>query len=161
MPAATTATTAPPASWRLRRNCSLTPRQALAAWSPAVLGLLAVAVFWAVQGWWWVSVFALVNMAGLAAALCCYTRHALDGDTLALGDDGMLYIEQQCGAQLRRVAWRASLVRMDVGEGRGGAIVLRAGRERLEVGARAAPPQRDLAARELRSALRLAPLRRP
>jgi uncharacterized membrane protein len=142
------------ASWRLRRNCSLTPRQALAAWSPPMLGLLAVAVFWAVQGWWWISLFALINMAALAGALRLYVRHALDGDTLALGDDGVLTIEQQRGAQLRRVAWRASLVRMEVAED--GAILLRAGRDRLEVGARAAPPQRDLAARELRSALRLA-----
>ena len=86
-------------------------RQALAAWSPPMLGWLAVAAFWAVLGWWSITLFAVANMAALATALRLYARHALDGDTLALGDDGMLV----------------------------------------------APSQRDLVARELRGALRLAP----
>lgn len=139
--------------WRLRRNCSLTPRQTLAAWSVPLLLLLGVALFAAAQRWWWVAAFALLDMAGLAAALCCYARHALDGETLHLGDDGLLHIEQQCGARLHRVAWRASLVRMEAAGD--GPITLWAGPQRLEIGRQAVPAQRRQAARELRQALRL------
>ena len=139
--------------WRLRRNCSLTPQQALLAWALPNAVLLGVTLFAAFQGWWWVVAFALLNIAGLATALWLYSRHALDGETLFLADDGMLHIEQQCGTRLQHLAWRASLVSLEVAED--GPITLRAGRERLEIGSQAAPATRDMTARELRRALRL------
>lgn len=141
------------ARWRLRRNCSLTPSQALAAWSLPVVALLAVAAFSAAQGWWWVVLFALLDVAGLAVALWLYSRHALDGDTLLLDDAGVLHIEQQRGGVQRHTAWPASLVRLDAIAGE--PITLWAGREQLTVGAEVAAPQREAAARELRRALRL------
>lgn len=141
------------AGWRLKRNCSLTPRQALGAWSLPVAALLAVALFSAVQGWWWVVLFALLDTAGLAAALWRYSRHALDGDTLLLDDDGVLHIEQRDGERQRHTAWQASMVRIDAAEGE--PITLRAGRAQLTVGAQVAAPQRELMAAELRRALRL------
>lgn len=140
-------------SWRLKRNCSLTPRQALLAGGVPVLALLSVALFAAVQGWWWVVVFALLNIGALAAAFCLYARHALDGETLQLADDGMLHIEQQCGTRLHRIAWPASLVRLEARHGE--PITLWAGRERLQIGRQALPATRDLTAQQLRRALHL------
>ncbi|MBW8847484.1 MAG: hypothetical protein JF607_21175 [Burkholderiales bacterium] len=70
-------------------------RPALAAWSPPMLGWLAVAAFWAELGCWWTTLFAVANMAALVTALRLYARRSLDGDTLALGDDGMLVAPSQ------------------------------------------------------------------
>ena len=142
---------ATPVCWQLRRNCSLTPRQALLAWALPVAALLGVALGAALLGWWWVVVFAFVDLAGLLAACWRYSRHALDGETLLLGDDGMLHIERQDAQRLLRTAWPASLVRVELRAGE--AITLRAGRERLEVGLQATPRARERAARELRERL--------
>ena len=141
------------ARWRLKRNCSLTPRQALGAWALPLLALLCVAGFAAVQGWWWVAGFALFDIACLVAALGVYSRHALDGETVVLGDDGMLRIEQQRGQRLLCVAWPAPLVRMEAAAGE--PISVWAGRERLELGVHATPQARDRAALELGCALKL------
>jgi uncharacterized membrane protein len=140
------------AQWNLSRNCALTPRQALLAWSlPAGL-LLAVAAAGAALAWWWVTVFALATLGGLATALWHYCRHALDGDTLVLGDDGLLRIEQRDGHRRQRCSWRASLVRMEAPDG--GPITLWAGREKLQVGLQVPPTRRRAAARELQRLLR-------
>ncbi|RZJ12652.1 MAG: DUF2244 domain-containing protein, partial [Rubrivivax sp.] len=77
-------------SWRLKRNCSLTPRQTLTAWAVPVAALLAVALFAAAQRWWWVVAFVMADVAGLVVAVRFYARHALDGETLRLSDDGLL-----------------------------------------------------------------------
>ena len=140
-------------SWRLKRNCSLTPRQALTAWALPVAWLLGIALLAGLKGSWWIVAFALLNVGALMAALICYARHAADGDVLWLSDDGMLHIEQQCGARVRTTVWRASLVRLEAAAGE--PITLRAGREQLQVGAQALPAARELALRELRRALRL------
>lgn len=142
-----------PQRWRLRRNCSLTPRQALAAWLPPLAALAGVAVFSALQGWWWVVLFAVFNVAGLTAALYLYARHALDGDTLLLDEDGLLHIEQQHGGRQYCRVWPASMVRLDTGLD--GCIQLRAGREQVHVGREVPDAVRRLAAGELRQALPL------
>jgi len=139
--------------WRLKRNCSLTPRQALAAWALPVTWLLGIAALAGLQGSWWIVGFALLNVLVLIVALKCYAAHALDGDVLWLSDDGMLHIEQQCGARVRTTVWRASLVRLEVTAGE--PITLWAGCERLRVGAQVMPAARELAVCELRRALRL------
>jgi uncharacterized membrane protein len=144
--------------WRLTRNCSLTPRQAVGAWSIPVVALLAVALFSAVQGWWWVALFALADIAALVLALWLYTRHALDGDTLLLDDDGMLRIEQQRGGRCQRIAWRASMVRLELVDGE--PIRLWAGREQLQIGSEVTAPERPITAGENRRALPLADLNR-
>jgi len=140
-------------SWRLKRNCSLTPRQTLAAWAVPVGALLAVSLFAAVQGWWWVVAFVLADVAVLAVAVRLYARHALDGETLRLGDDGMLIIEQRRGDHVHHIACRASLVRLET-FGRGNPITLWAGPRKLEIGTHAVPAMRDRTAQELRRALR-------
>ncbi len=145
--------------WRLRRNCSLTPRQALLAWSLPVVALVFVAAFAVWQGWWWVALFAALDVAGLVVALWLYTRHALDGDTLLLDDDGMLHIEQQHGRHQRHVVWHASMVRLDDQDTRQ-PICLSAGREQLKIGAQVTSRVRELTARELRRALPMAALQR-
>lgn len=142
------------ASWRLKRNCSLTPRQALGAWALPLLMLLGVASFAAVQGWWWVVGFALFDIACLAAALSVYSRHALDGETVVLGDDGMLRIEQQRGQRRVLTTWPAGLVRMQAPVA-GEPITVWAGRERLQLGAHATPYDRERLAAELAGVLRL------
>jgi uncharacterized membrane protein len=143
----------PTATWHLKRSCRLTPRQALAAWAVPVTWLTGIAVVAASQGKGWITLLALINIAALVAALSAYARHARDGDTLWLSADGMLHIEQQCGTRRRTTVWRASMVRVDAAAGE--PITLRAGRERLQIGAEAAATQRELMVRQLRRALNL------
>jgi len=128
-------------------------RQALAAWALPLALLLAVAGFAALQGWWWVVAFAAVDIAALVVALRLYSRHALDGEIVMLGDDGMLRVEQQRGSRVLSAAWPASLVRLDTADGE--LITLRAGRDCLRIGRHATPACRELASRELRQRLRL------
>ncbi|KQW43647.1 MULTISPECIES: DUF2244 domain-containing protein [unclassified Roseateles] len=140
-------------SWQLRRNCSLTPCQALLAASVPALALLGVSLAAAAQGMWWVVLFALLNIVVLAAALCSYARHALDGETLRLGEDGMLHIEQQCGTRLQRISWPVSMVRIQARDGE--PITLWAGPHSLQIGREARPAMRQQTALQLRRALRL------
>lgn len=137
--------------WRLRRNCSLTPRQALAAWAWPAAGLIGVGTLAAVNGAWWIVGFSLLNVAALTAALCSYARHALDGDLLWLSEDGLLHVEQRCGMRVRTTVWRASQVRLDLDDR--GLIRLWAGPECLLVGAQVAHALREEAVHELRRAL--------
>ena len=137
--------------WTLRRNCSLTPRQSLVAWAVPLMLLLAVAALAGLLGWWWVLGFALLTAGVLAAALWLYARHALDGETLRLADDGLLHIEQQCGLRRQHRVCQAALVKLETT--RDGSLTLWTGHTPTRVGAQAVPARRERAARELRQAL--------
>ncbi len=85
--------------WELRRNRSLTPRQTLACFAAlcAFNGVVAV-VFW-LLGYAWVSFFAALETAGVAAALLSFARHACDAESLSLVD-GRLTVRKRSGPTL-------------------------------------------------------------
>jgi uncharacterized membrane protein len=91
--------------WLVRRNCSLTPRQTLAVWAALLALSLAVGLFFAVQGAWYVLAFSVLEMAAVTAAFVVYSRHATDSDRI-VHENGMLFVEKMRGG-------RSSTIRLD------------------------------------------------
>jgi uncharacterized membrane protein len=83
--------------WLLRRNCSLSPRQLALAYALLCAGALGIALVFLLQGVWFVFGFALVELAGIAAALLHYARHALDHEHIALTDRCLLVERVKAG----------------------------------------------------------------
>ncbi len=140
--------------WRLARNCSLTPRQTLISWAvPIGVSLLVAIAFWA-MGYGVVALFCMVEVLAVGVALWVYARHAVDGDTVELGDDGVMHIERRCGAQDAVITWNAADVRMEV-DARGRWVVWR-GPHRLTIGTETTAKRRRQAAQEVSDALQIA-----
>jgi uncharacterized membrane protein len=91
--------------WELRRNCSLAPREATLACALLCAGAFGVALVFALHGLWIVLAFALLEIAGVIAALVHYARHATDRERIALAE-GCLLVE-------RIEAGQHALVRLD------------------------------------------------
>jgi uncharacterized membrane protein len=101
----------------LRRNCSITPRGALAAFALCAAFSLAIAIAFAWVGAWMVLPFAGIEMVALAAALVAFARHTGDYEALSCRD-GMLVLEARCGARQERREWNAAWVRVRERKGR-------------------------------------------
>jgi uncharacterized membrane protein len=71
--------------WRIRRNCSLTPRQSLSATLVSVALVLAMnaasVIFFRL---WFAVPFAMLYASAIVAAFVAYAKHATDGETLRL-----------------------------------------------------------------------------
>ena len=76
--------------WLLQRNCSMTPHRSAKVYGllGAIMAVLSVA--FALRGFWFVSVFAVIEMAGVALALRQWARHAGDRERIALSDNCLL-----------------------------------------------------------------------
>ena len=139
--------------WLMRRNCSLTPRQALQVYlllSGAALGIAAVFTW---RGAWMVLAFALVETAAVGAALLHYARHALDRERLVLAD-GWLLVERDDGSRHIALRLEAHTVRVSLPDERMRTLIrleTRAGT--VEVGRFITPPARRAMVNELRRAL--------
>jgi uncharacterized membrane protein len=139
--------------WLLKRNCSLTPRQLVAAY--AVLCLLSLgiaAAFWS-QGATLVMPFAWLEVVALGAALLLYGAHAADCERIRLQDD-MLTVEHACGRRTERAAFRRAAVRIEPEHGDGSLIELSGQGHRIMVGRYVRPELRRALADELRRTLR-------
>lgn len=140
--------------WVMKRNCSLTPRQALLVYALLCGATLGIALVFTWRGAWMVLAFALAESAAVGAALLYYARHALDQECIRLGDGG-LWVERRDGR-------RSSLVRLDPhhtrvslpDRGARTLIQLQARGQQIEVGRYLTPPARQEVAHQLRRALR-------
>lgn len=142
--------------WLLKRNCAMTPRQCLLAFTLACAAALLVAgVFWAI-GARLVLPFAVLESTALGLAFFWYARHATDRETLVLDGQRLVVEWEQAGAVMRRELARHWLQVEEAAHGPG-LIELRAGAARVQVGRYARPEQRRQLARELRWALQAAP----
>lgn len=65
------------AEWLLKRNCSLSPRQAAKAYGALCGALLLIGLVFTLRGAWWVLTFALVEIG--ATVLACCTLRAMPG----------------------------------------------------------------------------------
>jgi uncharacterized membrane protein len=141
--------------WELRRNCSVTPRQLLAAY----LMLCTVSLSIAAAFWWlgapYVLAFAAVEQVALMAALLAWARHAGDRETLTLSG-GELVVEQRFGANTERTAFRAEWLSVEPAVAQGSMVELAGQGRRVRVGRHLRPELRAGLARELRRALRQA-----
>lgn len=141
--------------WDLRRNCSISPRQLLAAY-----GLLCAIAMLIALGFWWQGVPSVLVFAGLellvvGIAMLVMARHARDRELITLANREMA-VEQHVGPQVERTCFRADWVRIEPAAGEGSLVELSGEGRRVRVGRHVRPELRDELAQELRRALRQA-----
>ena len=139
--------------WVLRRNCSLTPRQMLAAYLSVCVVSLAVA-----GGFLWLGAGIVLAFAGLellvfGIALLVHARHATDRETITLQGEA-LSVEYRCGSSVERMDFRSAWVRVEPVHGEGSLLELSGQGRRVRVGRYVRPELRGSLAQELRRALR-------
>jgi uncharacterized membrane protein len=124
-------------SWTLRRNCCVSPGQCLAGIASldgtlAILGLAALA-----YGLWVITLFCMVDLLAVSLAGLVYMRHARDGDTLHLLDDGSLIVEAERGSDMTRQIFNRNWVHVDLERSRdpqSAELWLRQGARRMRIG---------------------------
>ena len=143
------------AQWRLKRNCSLTPRQA--GWFFLLLcGLsLSVGLFFWLQGATLVLTFTALELVAAAIAFTLYARHATDGERIWLERE-RLVVELETAGRLERTEFAREWVRIEPQPGRGALIEVCAGGRSVKVGRFLRAELRPVLAQELRQALRTA-----
>ncbi|SFC80591.1 DUF2244 domain-containing protein [Massilia yuzhufengensis] len=142
------------AEWRMKRNCSLTPRQALLVYALLSAATLGIALVFTLRGAWMVLAFAVLESTAVGAALLHYSRHALDYERICL-QDGCLLVEYANGARTSVVRLEPAHARVSLdGAGLRSLVVIEARGQRVETGRFLTPSQRLELVRALRRALR-------
>lgn len=139
--------------WLLKRNCSLTPRQTIAAF--AVLCALSFGIAFIVvlvHGTWLVFAFALAEMIAVAAAFLHYARHAMDCERIVLGD-GCLLIEQSIAGRVQEIRLEPCWLHVTSPRNGRDMIALEARGVKVEIGRFITEQARQRIAKELRLGL--------
>ena len=119
--------------WRLRRNCSISPKQlGLLYSSLCVLSLGISAYFWA-QGATMVLPFALLELFAVGVALLVYARHAVDRESIALSG-AQLVVELEKGGRIERCEFNREWVRVEPKDDDHSLIELSGQGRRVQVG---------------------------
>lgn len=142
--------------WQLRRNCSITPRQMLAAYALLCTISLAVALFFWFTGARVVLAFTGFELMLLGAAMLLFARHAGDRETLTLVGRSLL-VERAIGARVERGAFSADWLTVEPAAGQNSLVELAGQGRTMRVGRFLRPELRADFARELRRAMRRAP----
>lgn len=143
-----------PVEWLMKRNCSLTPRQALLVYALLCTATLGIAVVFTLRGAWMVLAFALLESAAVGAALLHYCRHALDHERIRLDADGLL-VEQADGARRHALRFDPGHARVSLPDaGMRALVVIEARGVRTEIGRFLTPSARRDLASALQRALR-------
>jgi uncharacterized membrane protein len=138
--------------WVMRRNCSITPRQLVLAFSALCLMSFLVAVFFLLRGIWYIIGFTIVEIAAVGAAFVVFGRHVNDRETVRLSND-CLFVELVQVDQVRQYRLDPCSTRVEPPAGRNGLVVLDAKGTRVEIGRFLTEWKRRELARELKSAL--------
>lgn len=161
MDASTGTETPASAEWLMKRNCSLSPRQALLVYALLCAATLGIAFVFTLRGAWMVLAFALVEAAAVGAALLHYSRHALDHERVRL-EDGWLLVEHADGKRRQAVRLDPSHARVSLPDaGMRTLVRIEARGVQVEVGRFLTPSARLELVRALRQALRGASLLYP
>lgn len=145
---------APRAEWLMRRNCSLTPRQALLVYALLCSATLGIALVFLLQGAWMVLAFAVLESTAVGAALLHYSRHALDHERIVLDHTGLL-VEHSSGPRRHAVRLDPAHARVSLPDsGMRTLVVIEARGLRVETGRFLLPAHRIELVRALRQALR-------
>ncbi|GGE91590.1 DUF2244 domain-containing protein [Massilia psychrophila] len=83
--------------WLLQRNCSMTPHRSAKVYGCLGAAMAVLSLVFAWRGFWFVSVFAAIEMAGVALAVRHWARHAGDRERIALSADCLLIERIQAG----------------------------------------------------------------
>lgn len=140
--------------WDLRRNCSISPRQMLMAYTLVCVLALAVAF-----GFWWqgvqlVMAFAGVELLAVGVGMLLMARHARDREIITL-DGREMAVEQHVGPLVERTRFRAEWVRVEPAAAEGSLVELSGEGRSVRIGRHVRPELRFELAQELRRALRL------
>jgi len=139
-----------------RRNDSLSPQGRRTFFASIVAVSLTIAVFWAVQGAWYILPFAVVEMAVLFVALVIVERHAGDYESVSIDGDRVLIERFDRGRATRHSFdrhWAQVIVLHEGPGGRCGLRVRSHGRE-VSFGEFLTDQQRLQVAAELRRRLK-------
>lgn len=139
--------------WLLRRNCSLTPRQTVAAYGALCALSLSVAMVFLLHGVWPVLLFTAIELAAVTLAFLLYARHAADYEHIVL-TAGCLLVERVSAGRASHTVLEPYFTRVATPASAGGLVLLEAKGATLHVGGFAPPAQRRRLADELRQALR-------
>ena len=151
---------APAAEWLMKRNCSLSPRQALQVYALLCAATLGIALAFTLRGAWMVLAFSLLEAAALGAALLHYCRHALDYERVRLLD-GWLLVERADGLRRHEVRLDPAHTRVSLADGMRTLVRIEARGLQVEVGRFLTPSARLDLVRALRRALSRASLLYP
>lgn len=144
---------APALQWVLRRNCSATPSQLLAAYALLCASSLVVGLGFWLHGAGVVLAFAGLELLLVGAALLVYARHATDRETLTFAGRELL-VEHHRGPVVERSAFRAEWLSVEPAMAQGSLVELSGEGRRVRVGRYVRPELRAALAQEIRLALR-------
>lgn len=142
-----------PHDWLMKRNCSLSPRQVGWFYLSIASISLAIALFFAWRGTWFVLPFAWAELLGLGIALLVHGRHAADYERVTL-TEGMLVVETASAGRVTRQEFNPLWVRVELGESFRALVTLRSGKRAVQVGCHLDPYKRRKFAQELAAVLR-------
>lgn len=145
----------PSVSWRLRRNCSVTPAQLLLVYLMLCALSLTIGVFFWIQGAPFVTGFAGLEMLVVGWAFVVYARHATDGEWISL-QGASLVVERETAGRRERAEFERQWVRVEPVAGEHSLIALSGRGRKMEVGRFVRPELRQVLAGEIRRALRAA-----
>ena len=145
----------PSISWRLRRNCSVSPTQLLAVYLMLSAVSLAIGLFFWFQGAPFVIGFTGLELAVVGWAFLVYARHATDGEWISL-QGASLVVERETAGRRERAEFERQWVRVEPKAGEHSLIELSGRGRTMEVGRFVRPELRQVLAGEIRRALRAA-----
>jgi uncharacterized membrane protein len=141
--------------WYLKRNCSLSPRQAGIAYAVQCVAAFIVATLCTLQGVWQIFIFSALEMLAVGAAYLVYARHATDNEHIAL-IDGCLLIERTLAGRLESIRLDPDWTRIATPKRYQDLIRLESRGKRIEIGRFVSAAKRKQIARELQSRLHCA-----
>lgn len=142
----------PEREWILKRNCSMSPRQMALFYASLCTVSLLLAIFFTIQGAWYVMVFSVLEISAVGAAFLYYARHAADREHIVLTGHCLVVdvIESEKSRQYR---FEASGLQVSAPGSKDGLVSLVNGAKRIEVGRFLTQFKRRQFASELHSAL--------
>ena len=139
--------------WRLKKNCSITPRQLFGVYVFLfVLSLGIAGAFW-LKGATLVLPFAGAELLALGVAMLIYARHAADEEDIRLGRQSLTVVCTH-GGRVERVEFEPAWVRVEPEHGDHSLIELSGQGRQIAVGRFVRPELRRQLADEFRWALR-------
>ena len=145
----------PSVSWRLRRNCSVSPAQLLLVYLMLCGVSLTIGLFFWFQGAPFVIGFTGLELALVGWAFVVYARHATDGEWISL-QGASLVVERETAGRRERAEFERQWVRVEPKAGEHSLIELSGRGRTMEVGRFVRPELRQVLAGEIRWALRAA-----
>jgi uncharacterized membrane protein len=139
--------------WRLKRNCSISPKQLFGVYVSLCVVSLVIAGAFSWAGASPVLMFAGVELLLVGAALLVYARHAADQERITLAG-AALTVEHLHGGETERSEFRAAWVRVEPLSSDRSLIEVAGDGQTVRVGRYVRPELRASLARELRVALR-------